>query len=131
MSHIVFKDVTGEITKRPGSIFNKLPSIPDSQIEFYKDHGCELVTLDEGNHYAEVKIAAENTLSQAQLKLGRVPAFNEDEPPSMSRRRTNREADVEAAQSVLDTATKQFASAMNLEKPATRRGRPRKEIING
>ena len=64
--------------------------------------------MDEGNHYAEVKIAAENTLSQAQLKLGRVPPLNEDEPPSMSRRRTNREGDVKKAQSALDTATRKF-----------------------
>ena len=108
MEYIVFRDLTGEITKRPGSTFNKMPSIPDSQIEFYKEHGCKVVTLDEGNHYAEVKIVAENSLSQAQRNLSRVPPFNEDEPPSMSRRRTNREGDVKEAQSVLDTAARKF-----------------------
>lgn len=120
---IEFKDVTGEVTKRPGESFFKMDSISDEAIEEYKSRGAVIVKMDIVTHAHALKLKTASDLFKAQEALGSLRAPAEMEDLTLTAVRNNRQKAVDNAQAKDKVAEAKLveAKAEKAEKAKARR----------
>ncbi len=118
---IEFMDVTGEVIGRPGESFFKMDSISDEAIREYESRGAVIVQMDKVTHAHALKLKTARVLFKAQEALGKVPAEQDLEDPTLTRTRQTRQATTNIAYK----ADKRAGEAVTKAKNPPKVGRPK------